>query len=334
MQRLSEVSFVAKLPKVLIKLHSLVGGFDILHVNSQFYTALMSLLSSKLSRELRDTPKLVTVHHLLYDVVGLTKPTFLARLSRFFNEGGLIPQLIEPVVLKRFDGIIAVSHYTKDALHTAYGISSEKVHVVHNGVSQLSEHSRQMGKQPNLSNTVVLLSIGRMEAKKGIPVLLKAFDFLSSKYKNLKLILVGGGTNSVYNSHQLSAYAKGKIEAYEWVDDEQLQALYEASDIYASASLLEGFGLTILEAMAAGKPVVATRVGAIPEIVQERVNGLLVEPNNWRDLSQSLEYLIENRDLMQKIGQYNKEYVKLHFNWEKTAQKTEEVYRKTIERLR
>jgi glycosyltransferase involved in cell wall biosynthesis len=91
-------------------------------------------------------------------------------------------------------------------------------------------------------------------------------------------------------------------------------------------SRLEGFGLTLLEAMAAAKPIVATNVGAIPELMTEQ-NGSLVDPGDISALANAICHCLENQEPSESIGAYNAMYVRRRFDWQTTALSTEKVYR-------
>jgi glycosyltransferase involved in cell wall biosynthesis len=82
--------------------------------------------------------------------------------------------------------------------------------------------------------------------------------------------------------------------------------------------------------MAAGKPIVATNVGGIPEVVKDKRNGLLVEVNDEEKLAEAIQYFLENPDIASKVGKYNKKYVNERFSWEKNARETVEIYRSLI----
>jgi glycosyltransferase involved in cell wall biosynthesis len=311
---------------MIIKIHRLADKFDIIHINSQFISAIVSFLGSRISNTLYKIPKVVTVHHLDYDEFLIERSLSKKKVS--FNVNRRISKFIESLVVRKAGIVIAVSDYTKNALLRVYGMSHEKIYVIPNGIAlDPGEHLKApSSREPN---NIFILSVARMEPRKGIPILLEAFEALCKKYPNVRLTLVGKGTNKI-SYLQLPMSVKEKIKTYDYLDDKQLRAIYDWCDIYVSASLLEGFGLTILEAMAAGKPVIAARTSAITEFVEDKVNGLLVDPNNWEALYEAIVYLIKNKSLRQNIGKNNTKYVKSHFRWEISAQRTIDVYRELI----
>ncbi len=101
---------------------------------------------------------------------------------------------------------------------------------------------------------------------------------------------------------------------------------YAICDVYVCPSRLEGFGLRVLEAMAAGKPIVETNVGAMQEIVKSGENGILVELDDINGLSIATCTFLQNKTLAEDVGERNVNYVKEGFNWKKNAKETEQLY--------
>ncbi|UCG91892.1 MAG: glycosyltransferase family 4 protein, partial [candidate division WOR-3 bacterium] len=104
--------------------------------------------------------------------------------------------------------------------------------------------------------------------------------------------------------------------------------LLSNSDVYVSSSEWEGFGLSIVEAMAAGKPIIATKVGAVPELVYDKINGLLVENKDVKALTSAILQLADNPTLIKKMGKENRIRACKRFDIVNTAKKYEELYLK------
>lgn len=153
------------------------------------------------------------------------------------------------------------------------------------------------------SRVFQLLWVGRDDPVKGLKLLQSAFATLRKKYPQVRLKIV-------------------KNEKYANV----IKA-FKQSDIFVLPSLSEGFPLTVLEAMAAGLPVVATKVGGIPEMVKDRETGYLVEPGNIQALAEVLEKAVKNEKL-EKMGLAGWNIVRHKYSWDKVAQKVYEVYQK------
>lgn len=308
------------------KLNKKVGGFDIIHSNSQFFTPLLITIGSKFLSSLRRIPHVVTLHHLdsnEYSVERLQSRKY--RDGGFFSLKRKMSVIVEAKVVNEAHAIIVVSNFTAKKLKQTFRMFGKKIFIIPNGVVLPPLDSSKTGTWKKNGN-LFLLTIGRMEPRKGIPVLIESFKVLSEKYDNVRLILVGRGMNKVADL-QMRETVKNRIKTYDHLTNSDLRAIYNVCDIYVSASLLEGFGLTVLEAMAAGKPVVAANSGSIPEFVTDGSSGRLVRPNSPAAICEAVSFLIENERLRQEIGKYNQEYATSHFTWKTATIKTVEAYR-------
>jgi len=109
-----------------------------------------------------------------------------------------------------------------------------------------------------------------------------------------------------------------------------LRLLYSSCDLFVLPSRLEGFGRVIIEAMAAGKPVVATAAGAIPEIIESEQNGILVEAGDERKLASAIVKVLSDKSLARVIGENNMKKVRERYSWEVAARKAERLYNELI----
>lgn len=320
-------SYWFSLRKYYKTLDRAVGGFDVLHAN---VVSDFSLTKSSVT-----IPRIVTVHHLARNTLKVVNASVLRRLQDLRGELGLTP-FIEKRVIKRACKIIAVSNFTKQCLTSAYGIPNFKVDVIYHGVIPqeyecCKEHVQKVKEDLGIKDEFTFLFVGRLEARKGLQVLIKAFKNVFNKYKKVKLVIVGSGNQASFQKLANSLNISNGITFMGRVDDLSLKKLYNLCDVFVSPSLLEGFGLTLLEAMATGKPVIATRVGGFLEIVKDGENGVLVHPNNINELASALTFFMENPDLAKRIGKFNKKYVSMNFNWEKSAKLTVDVYENCLQ---
>lgn len=116
------------------------------------------------------------------------------------------------------------------------------------------------------------------------------------------------------------------------VTEDSLIEAYQSCDIFVAPSRFESFGLIFLEAMRAGKPVIGTNVGGIPEIVIDKLNGYLIETNNVIMLTEALQTLIDNKDLRQTMGSAGREIYESRFTADKMAVASIGLYRMAISR--
>jgi glycosyltransferase involved in cell wall biosynthesis len=153
------------------------------------------------------------------------------------------------------------------------------------------------------------------------------FDWASRLKAKLSLASPDHGTYLSHLRQRLSGEASGKVAFHGFVPRPELLDLYYGADVFAFAPIWnEGFGIPPLEAMAAGVPVVATRTGAIPEIVRDQRTGFLVGKNDPRALAASILKLLKDDDLRIQMGRAARDWVKDNFVWDKIAAKMYNLY--------
>ena len=315
------LQFWINLPREIKKAES-EQKFDIIHINGISYWFL--------KRKLSIAPHVLTVHHLVRDAATNTNLSFYSRMKNVSGENGFVIPLIERRSLYSVDRIVAVSNYTKDRILQTYNISSAKIDVIYNGV----ESSKHIFKQEDLDQTrkdlklpdcPIILFVGRVDdPRKGLDILIKAFREVI-RDTNATLLIVGQGDHT--KAQKLAKPFLKNIVMLGYVDESILKKCYALCDIYVCPSRLEGFGLTLLEALTAGKPIIATRTGAIPEVLGEQ--GILVEPNDVDALSYTIRDVLkncENRCNSPKSAVTTLE----KFSWKSSANALNKLYQECI----
>ncbi len=229
--------------------------------------------------------------------------------------------------------IIAVSDYVREFTLKYFPlIPSRKITVIHNSidVARLQTHKpeesrRSLGIAPD---EFVIGFIGRLEEQKGVPFLLDAIKKLNSSFVHLKIIIAGDGTLRKSLEEHARAASLDNIVFLGYQRD--TPQLYAAFDVFVLPSLFEGLPVSAIEAMAAGCPVVATRVGGVAEVVEHEVTGLLVESGNSAELADALRRLITHPDLSKQMGIEGRERAKREFSVEIMIGKTERVYNELL----
>jgi glycosyltransferase involved in cell wall biosynthesis len=317
------LAFSLMLPLRIVKANKDAKGIDVVHVNDTSFSSTIVYITLKFSSLFFKPPLVITAHHLkAYEIpINSKKPTKLKLIFNFFIK------LAEIIAVKKAAAIMAVSNYTAKSLHQIYDINYEKIVVVSNGITTFPLKENFLKTKRN--DELVLLSVGYATHRKGYDILLKAYVETKRIYPNVKLFLVGRGVTSIVDSLNFLDKPNGII-TFEYVSEGKLAALYDYCDIYVSASVLEGFGLSILEAMAAGKPVIAARSGGVIDFFKNGKNGLLVEPRNWQQLSKAISYLASDESLRKEMGLFNKGYVNRNLTWTNSAQKAVVTYRTLI----
>ncbi|MFX0170011.1 MAG: glycosyltransferase [Candidatus Hodarchaeota archaeon] len=179
------------------------------------------------------------------------------------------------------------------------------------------------------AETPLLLFVGRLVAYKGLRVLLRAFRRVLVKIPTAQLLIVGGGP--LQSELQSTVTQHGLSQAVQFLgvlSQRRLRDAYSACDLFVlpSRSRSEAFGIVLLEAMAQGKPVVATQVGGIPYVVNDRETGLLVPPFDPIPLAQAIISLLQNPLYRHQLGLAGRERVRKHFTREPITKKLEALY--------
>lgn len=197
---------------------------------------------------------------------------------------------------------------------------SHKVVVVHNGVPiNLFKPMNvdKLKKHLGLNNKKLTIGyFGRLDPLKGVQYLIEAMKNLKEDFN---IIVVGDG-ESKNKYKKLAPYAKflGRIEY------KNMPYYYNLCDIVVSPSLSEGLGFTIIEAMSCGKPVIATKVGGIPEVIKNKNLGTLVQPKNPKEIKDAIIRLSDAK-LRKKIGLNARRHVMINFDWDKQMKKLVKV---------
>jgi glycosyltransferase involved in cell wall biosynthesis len=317
------LQFWLRLPKEIKKAER-KQRFDIIHFNSISYWFLKKRLSK--------AKHILTVHHLVIDAIKNNNLSLISRIKDVGGENGVFIPFIERRCLSCADKIIAVSQFTKKQIIDYYGINYNKIEVIYNGISSSEylfseDEIITAKKQLTVSTAPIILFVGRIDdPRKDLAFLLKSMKKVLENM-NVTLLVVGKGDRAESTKLIDSLGISDNVIFTGFVDETTLKCYYSLCDIYICPSKLEGFGLTILEAMIAGKPVIATKVGAIPEILNESINGIIVKSGNIESMSNAIITLIQEKDLAINIGRKNKEYVKNKFDWVKCAKKIENLYK-------
>lgn len=186
---------------------------------------------------------------------------------------------------------------------------------------------RSLGLKPT---SKVIITTGRLTPVKGIDDLLRAFKAVADAIPNVFLLVVGEGPEE----ERLKALAerldiKGKVIFLGWRDD--VDRLLECADIFALSSRNEGFGLSIVEAMGKGLPVVATCVGGVPEVVIHGKTGITVPPSDIHAMSSAIIKILRNRKYGTEIAKNASVFARGHFTIRKMVEDTEALYYHILE---
>ncbi len=255
--------------------------------------------------------------------------------AKLCNRKGVVTKhLLNPLhrITKRFlnwsDKIVAVSRACKNFLLEDGIIKEGKITVIYNGVDLSRFNGRVHGswlrKEFNLSQSDILIGcVGRM--CKGQGSLVSVAKDLYHKFPQAKWIFVGptGGGEAKKQAIELGISDKVIFTGFR----EDIPEIMADLDIFVFLPPQEAFGLALVEAMASGKPVVASDTGGIPEIVKDKENGFLVPADdNYLETLKAIEYLITNEEQRRLMGEKSMLIAKKEFSFENTVVKTEDLY--------
>lgn len=176
-----------------------------------------------------------------------------------------------------------------------------------------------------------LLCLGRIEQQKGFDMALAAFARLVSRFPGIRLTIAGDGTekpNLEAMAHQLGI--AGCVEFPGWVQPDRVPALINTCTFVVMPSRLEPFGIVALQAAQMARPIVATRVGGLPEVVVNGETGLLVENHNIDELIEATTFLLNHPDVATQMGQAARKRALENFSWEMFVDAYESLYRRLI----
>lgn len=234
--------------------------------------------------------------------------------------------LLQGEVLQQADRICPPSDWAGGEVRKIYNLSVSQLQTVYNGVPDEFLNSER--SSPPLQGPI--LYFGRLSRDKGVDLLLEAYAQLSGEKPPLWIIGKGEAAKSL---HRLSEKLgqNGYVQFIEWKEQKELAGLVSRSGIVVVPSRVENFSLSLLSAMGLGRPVISTRVGGTPEIIRDRENGLLVEPDKVDPLAGALTELLGNPGLAESLGREAARLVGSSRTWEHACSEFEKIYRDVID---
>lgn len=297
------------------------------------YGILKSLKKRKITK-----PMIETIHGVLADEYAQTArsayPTFRLKASKIFAKK-LIS--VERELAQKADLIVTVSRYSLQKIVTNYDVSESKIIVVPNGVDgerfkPVSEFKKMETKhRMGLGDKECVLFVGSLIPRKGLHHLLETAEHVVKERSNVVFVIAGEGPLKRYiTEYSKKAGIQKNIRLLGKIPELSLPKIYNCADIFASSSLQEGQGLTLLEAQASEIPVVAFSVGAVPENVSHGKTGILSKVSS-NEMAEAILRLLTDKALRDKMGKDGRKFVCKNFSWEKCAEKMFKVYQKLVE---
>lgn len=226
---------------------------------------------------------------------------------------------------QRADRVILLSRFSADQVATSYRIGLEKTAIIPFGIDAGKVTPRSEGKPSRGS----ILFLGRVDPSKGLDYLLQAMRKVHAIVPASLLTVIGGGLIQNYQDLARRLGVDDFVTFSGHMSHEDVLHRLHEGDVFVLPSLMESFGGVLLEAMAARLPVVSTRVGAIPEVVEDNLTGLLVPPGDAEALAKALVRVLTDQALADRLSS-NAYKVAAHsgvFSWERFAERHLDVYR-------
>jgi glycosyltransferase involved in cell wall biosynthesis len=233
-------------------------------------------------------------------------------------------------VFRQAQVVTATSHFLAVATRRHY--TDKEIHVVPFGVD--CEVFRPT-ERINMTSAVTLGFVKHLRVKYGPEYLIRAMEVVVREYPQTRLLMAGSGPlRSSLEALTPQLGLTRKISFLGAVEHRQVPEILKNVDIFVMPSIQEEFGVAAVEAQAMEIPVVATRVGGVPEVVLDGETGILVEPGNSGQLAQAILTLIENPALRRQMGERGRRHVLANYRWEDNAALMERLYDRFLHSLK
>ncbi|HLN88958.1 MAG TPA: glycosyltransferase family 4 protein, partial [Candidatus Binatia bacterium] len=226
-----------------------------------------------------------------------------------------------------------LSSIAQRRVELAYGRSSL---IVHTGVQTDLLHNAsgiEVRKKYGLENDFVLLQVGNVARDKRQKDSLFALHYLSKKHDNVKLIFDGEGQSEELIALSRKLGVENKVLFLYSCSDAELAEVYAACDVFVFPAQIT-WGLAVIEAMAASKPVVVSSRSGASEVILNGDNGFVIDEPNAENMALQIEKLMADPELQRKIGQNANEFIRRNLSWEIYAKNMEIAFRKAIDSFR
>lgn len=303
--------------------------YELIHAN--FF---MSALVAYRVKKVFDIPFVVTFHAL-----GLVRKIHQKEMDKFPEER----IEIERMIVREADTIIAECPQDKEDLEQLYNACPDKIKIIPCGFSSKEfipvdkSHARKLLNLPE--DEIIILQLGRMVPRKGVDNVIRALAEID-KGVSVKLVVVGGEHENPDPSLSPELARLKKLAIEKGVESsviftgrkkrDVLKYYYSAADIFITTPWYEPFGITPLEAMACGTPVIGANVGGIKYTVEDGQTGFLIPPNDPSALAEKIELLVSDEKLLKTMKVNSLKRVKTHFTWEGVAVSCHRLYQYVI----
>jgi glycosyltransferase involved in cell wall biosynthesis len=302
--------------------------FDILHLNEP-----------RLLTRRNSIPIVTTIHSNQYNQLPLRWIDLKQNLSitNFMELFLKTPfgSISDILTAKYSDYLISPSQHLSNLIHKYCLVPKEKISFIPNSIDIIqydaTNDNEEILRRFNISKNNYILFMGRLSNIKGIPYLINAFKRVKKEHSSLQLVITGSGHKS-YESYLRKLAGNEKDIIFTGYQNEitEKKALYSNSITVVFPSLYEGLPMSMLEAMACKRPIIASNVGGIPSLIKDEEIGFLTRPANVKDISENIQKLILDEDMRKKMGEKGRKIIENDYTVEKMIKKTLQLYQSII----
>jgi len=236
------------------------------------------------------------------------------------------------VLTRLADRVTAVAEPVRSFLEGTVGLPPSKLITIQNGV-EIRRYEAAIPydrEEWDFKNSDVIIGcVARLSPEKGHTVLLRAFQKVINRHSQARLVIIGEGEERERLQHLVADLSIGSFVRFLGLRADVPQVL-KTCDLFTLPSIQEGLPIVILEALAAGKAVVASEVGAIPDVIRHGATGMLVPPGNADALADALCLLIEDEEARQLLGQSGRKLVREAYDFERTVGQYDDLYQRVL----
>lgn len=302
------------------------------NIDYVFFSGNKIKFSASALRECVDVDKII-FGHVNFSPIVLFMNLFNPKAAKYLIVHGVDVwselSFLKKLGVKVFDLILSVSTYTKNQMQNHNSIMDEKFTIFPNTLDPVSiTKSKHSKKQISLKGKT-LLSVTRLDPRdkyKNIDLVIKSLPSILKQVPNVNYIIIGDGEDRKRLELLVKELSlENNVHFIGYVDDDLLYSYYESSDVFVLLSTGEGFGIVFLEAMLCSKPCIGANAGGIPEVIEDRKTGLLIDPSKLNFLSASVIELLKNENMSALMGKMGKERFEKEFSFDRFKARLENV---------
>jgi len=307
--------------KKIGELNRNIGGFDVIHMND-WMTAPVAVAAK---------------HTLGKTLVATVHSTEMGRSQGIHSPDSHTIHGMEWWLTYEASRVIVCSKSMMDEVSQGFNLPTEKLDTVNNAidVEKFKQHVDREAVRSRFglsSNDQVVLFVGRLTPQKGLDYLIRAIPIVASRHPRVRLLMVGDGWMRTELEQTASALPdRWRFIFTGHIPDNQLSEAFGCADVFVVPSVYEPFGIAALEGMAAGVPVVVSKVGGLAEIVEHDRTGVHVYPRDPGSIAWGIDRVLSDRSYVERLVHNAREVVQDTYTWEAVADRTLRVYGRALE---